>query len=371
MMNNSINQENQQQSKRYYWLKLQDNFFERDEIKIIEAMPNGKDYILFYLKVMLKSINENGRLIFKNTIPYSNEMLATITGTNIDVVRVAIDTFIGLGLMNKLDDGALFMHEVHKLLGSETEYAQRKREYRQEKTMSKLLEDKNKTKKDIVRDNVRSEKDNVLQEKEIEIDTEKESPYSPPEPQNSSLGGDGGGGGFECDWLNSIKQHNYQFSKEQVTAITAWAKYKADKHETISLQQIELTLKQLNAHQLANQNIVYLIETSISRGYKGIMEPTKGSLSPESPPPTGRYPSAEYITPETQSQKIELRNYLERCYMRDKVDPRTKEPLTKEQIILFLQHLKRMEKQRISFTDFIYQTEVMTGICLLEQPIAA
>ena len=55
--NNKFNQENHQQSKRYYWLKLQDNFFERDEIKIIEAMPNGKDYILFYLKIMLKSIN--------------------------------------------------------------------------------------------------------------------------------------------------------------------------------------------------------------------------------------------------------------------------------------------------------------------------
>ena len=88
-----------EQTKRYYWLKLQDNFFERDEIKIIEAMPNGKDYILFYLKIMLKSINENGRLIFKRTLPYSNEMLSTITGTNIDIVRVAVDTFIGLGLL--------------------------------------------------------------------------------------------------------------------------------------------------------------------------------------------------------------------------------------------------------------------------------
>lgn len=117
-----------QQTKRYYWLKLQDNFFEREEIKIIEAMPNGKDYILFYLKIMLRSINDNGRLIFKRTIPYSNEMLSTITGTNIDVVRVAIDTFIGLGLMDKLDDGALFISEVNKMLGSETEYAQKKRE---------------------------------------------------------------------------------------------------------------------------------------------------------------------------------------------------------------------------------------------------
>ena len=107
-------------TQRYYWLKLQENFFERDEIKIIESMPNGKDYILFYLKLMLKSINDSGRLMFKNAIPYTPEMLSTITRTNIDVVRVAVDTFIGLGLMEKLDDGALFMGEVNKMLGTET-----------------------------------------------------------------------------------------------------------------------------------------------------------------------------------------------------------------------------------------------------------
>ncbi len=137
-------------TQRYYWLKLQENFFERDEVKIIESMPNGKDYILFYLKLMLKSINDSGKLMFKNTIPYTPDMLSTITGTNIDVVRVAVDTFIKLGLMEKLDDGALFMAEINKMLGTETEYAQKKREYR-EKKMSELLEDKAKTKKDNVR----------------------------------------------------------------------------------------------------------------------------------------------------------------------------------------------------------------------------
>jgi len=140
-------------TKRYYWLKLQENFFERDEKKIIEVMPNGKDYILFYLKLMLKSINDQGHLIFKNTIPYTPDMLSTITRTNIDVVRVAVDTFIGLGLMEKLDDGRLFMNEVQKLLGTETEYAQKKRVYRQ-KQQERQLEDKTKTLKDNVRQEI-------------------------------------------------------------------------------------------------------------------------------------------------------------------------------------------------------------------------
>lgn len=79
--------------KRYFWLKLQNNFFERDEIRIIESQPNGKDYIIFYLKLMLKSINDNGKLLFKDTIPYTPEMLSSITNTGIDTVRVAIDAF--------------------------------------------------------------------------------------------------------------------------------------------------------------------------------------------------------------------------------------------------------------------------------------
>lgn len=113
--------------KRYFWLKLQNNFFERDEIRIIESQPNGKDYIIFYLKLMLKSINDNGKLLFKDTIPYTPEMLSSITNTSIDTVRVAIDAFVKLGLITILDDGALFMQEVDKLVGSETADAERKR----------------------------------------------------------------------------------------------------------------------------------------------------------------------------------------------------------------------------------------------------
>jgi|GEM_PF-3406456 len=282
------------QQKRYYWLKLQENFFERDEIKIIEAMPNGKDYILFYLKLMLKSINDNGRLMFKTTIPYTPGMLSTITHTNIDVVKVAVDTFIGLGLMEKLDDGALFMSEVNKMLGTETDYAQKKREYRQKQN---LLSDKSRTKKD-----------NVRQDIDTELDIEKDTLYNPP----GLNGGD--------VWLSCIELAGYKFTAEQIKAIQAWAKYKAGKRESISLQQIELTLKQLNDHVIAKQNIVYLIENSISRGYKGIMEPTKSSINtPQAP--NLRYPGTDYIIPETPQQKRELCNYLERCYLFKGVDP--------------------------------------------------
>lgn len=182
-------------SKKYFWLKLNVDFFEREEVKLIENMPNGKEYIIFYMKLLLKSANSDGKLLFKDVIPYTEDMLATVTGINVDVVRTAVKLFLKLGLMQKLSDGALFMLETQKMIGCETEYAKKKREYREKKKVE-AIEDKSGTKKDIVQiedrtkkdiektdDDIvqigeKTKKDNVLQEieieKEIEIEIEKD-----------------------------------------------------------------------------------------------------------------------------------------------------------------------------------------------------
>ena len=122
------------QNKKYYWLKLKDDFFERDEIKIIESQKNGKDYINFYLKLLLKSVKTEGTLRFKDAIPYNLDMLSTITNCNIDTVNTAINTFISLGLMEKWEDGTFYMLEVQNMVGSETASAERVRKYRLKNT---------------------------------------------------------------------------------------------------------------------------------------------------------------------------------------------------------------------------------------------
>lgn len=116
---------------RYYWLKLNENFFDREEIKVIENMPKGKDYIIYYLKLLLKSVPTEGMLLFRNIIPYTPEMLASITNTDVDTVRVATDMFLNLGLMEKLDNGALFMNETQNMIGSENDSARRMRKLRE------------------------------------------------------------------------------------------------------------------------------------------------------------------------------------------------------------------------------------------------
>ncbi len=114
-------------AKKYYWLKLHENFFEREEVKVIEMQTNGEKYIIFYLKLLVKSISTEGRLMFRDVIPYTPDMLSKITNTDVDTVKVAIDLFAKLGLMDKLDNGALFMREVKNMIGSESKWAQYKR----------------------------------------------------------------------------------------------------------------------------------------------------------------------------------------------------------------------------------------------------
>ena len=127
-------------ASRYYWLKLKRDFFKRHDIQIIEAMPNGKDYILFYLKLLCESVDHDGNLRFSDEIPYNEEMLATITRTDVDVVRSAVKIFTGLKMMEVMDDGTFYMSEVEKMLGSETTWAEKKRRQRLKQSEAKLLE---------------------------------------------------------------------------------------------------------------------------------------------------------------------------------------------------------------------------------------
>ena len=119
--------------KKYYWLKLKRDFFKRHDIRIVESMPNGKDYILFYLKLLLESIDHEGTLRFSETIPYNEHMLSVVTNTNIDTVKSAMKLFIELNMMSICDDQTIYMTEVDKLIGSETEWAKKKREQRLKK----------------------------------------------------------------------------------------------------------------------------------------------------------------------------------------------------------------------------------------------
>ena len=76
--------------KKFYWLKLSRDFFKRHDIRIIESQENGKDYILFYLKLLVESIDHEGQLRFSDTVPYDEKMLEKVIDIE-DLVSTMIE----------------------------------------------------------------------------------------------------------------------------------------------------------------------------------------------------------------------------------------------------------------------------------------
>lgn len=120
-------------NKRYYWLKLKEDFFEDDTIQWLEEQENGKEYVIFYLKLALKSLDGDGKLIRyvgERLLPYDVKALAKLTNTSPDTVAVAMKTFIDIGLVSRLEGGEIYMNQIQEMVGSETRAAESMRRLR-------------------------------------------------------------------------------------------------------------------------------------------------------------------------------------------------------------------------------------------------
>ena len=124
-------------NKKYYYLKLRDNFFENDDVAILESMPDGILYSNILLKLYLRSLKNNGKLMFNDRIPYNAQMLSTITRQPVAVVEKAVGIFKEMGLIEVLDNGAIYMLDIQNFIGSSNTEADRKREYRRKIALEK------------------------------------------------------------------------------------------------------------------------------------------------------------------------------------------------------------------------------------------
>lgn len=118
-------------NKKYYYLRLKDNFFDSDELKILESMKDGYLYSNILLKLYLRSLKNDGKLVVNDRIPYNAEMLASVTGHQIGTVKQALSIFKELGLIDVLENGAIYMLDIQNFIGRGSSEADRKREYRQ------------------------------------------------------------------------------------------------------------------------------------------------------------------------------------------------------------------------------------------------
>lgn len=119
-------------NKKYYYMRLKENFFDSDEMIILENMDNGDGIIYsnILLKLYLRSLKYEGRLMFNERIPFNPQMLSTIVRHPVGVVEKALKAFIDLGLVEIMDNGAIYMLDIQNFIGKTTTEADRKKKYR-------------------------------------------------------------------------------------------------------------------------------------------------------------------------------------------------------------------------------------------------
>ena len=117
-------------NRKYYYLKLKENYFDEDAIVLLESMQDGILYSNILLKLYLKSLKSGGKLQLDENIPYTAQMIATITRQQVGTVERALQIFMKLGLVEPLQNGALYMSNIELLIGQSSTEGERKRRAR-------------------------------------------------------------------------------------------------------------------------------------------------------------------------------------------------------------------------------------------------
>lgn len=125
-------------NQKFYYMRLKEGFFDSDEMKLLESLPDGYLYSNILLKLYLKSLKQNGRLMFNDRIPYNAQMLATVTRHQVGTVEKALEVLREFGFIDVLETGAMYMLDIQSFIGKSSTEADRKRQYRK-----RIAEEKN------------------------------------------------------------------------------------------------------------------------------------------------------------------------------------------------------------------------------------
>ena len=156
------------ENKKYYYMKLKENFFTSERMVVLETMPDGILYSNLLLKMYLMSLKHNGVLLLHENLPHTPQTIATFTRHQIGTVERALQIFLKLGFVELLTDGTYYMPDIQLLVGRSSTEAERKRRERLRLQAQKLLSN---SKADICPPENR---DKEIRDKSLDKDTDIE-----------------------------------------------------------------------------------------------------------------------------------------------------------------------------------------------------
>ena len=125
-------------NKKYYWLKLKEDFFEEKQIKYLRKLPDGDKLVIAYLKMQLKSLKTEGFIKYDSILPSNIEELSMILDEDINIVTLLIKALQQVGAIEILDDGSFYMIAMQDLIGKEGASAERVRRFRERQKQNEI-----------------------------------------------------------------------------------------------------------------------------------------------------------------------------------------------------------------------------------------
>lgn len=115
---------------RFYWLQLNKDFFDDYKIRILMSSKDGEKYVIFYLKLLLESINREGELRFSPEQPYRPAQLSAVLDVDRYIVINGLKKLVELELLEIKADKTIYLPGVKEMTGSITKRGMEKREER-------------------------------------------------------------------------------------------------------------------------------------------------------------------------------------------------------------------------------------------------
>jgi predicted phage replisome organizer len=121
--------------KKYYWLKLRDDFFAQKEIKKLRKLAGGDTFTIIYLKLQLLSIKNEGTVYFESIEDSFAEEMALALDEDVGNVKMTLFFLEKCGLIEEISDSEYFLPEARENIGKESGSAERMRKHRQNKRL--------------------------------------------------------------------------------------------------------------------------------------------------------------------------------------------------------------------------------------------
>lgn len=126
-------------NRKYYYLKLKENFFTTEKMVILESAQDGLLYSNLLLKMYLMSLKHSGILMLGDGLPHTPQTIATFTRHQIGTVERALKLFTEFGFVEVLTDGAYYMADIQLLIGQSSTEGERKKKERMRLKRQNLL----------------------------------------------------------------------------------------------------------------------------------------------------------------------------------------------------------------------------------------